>query len=196
MENAMNIKNFWKQNEDALSSSASVVDGNLILSLPDAINPVVWKMELSSAKSSALEVRKNPDGTSTLLLKTVKEDIHTIASFEQKDSAIKALMVVSQALKNADGKIYSHAKQTVSSLVDASPSHVRANLFSSQKENMKWLFAILGVVFVLFLFAYLSKSAPYPVEEQTSQGTQTSIGANPSDQSGVPQSADDVLKGF
>ena len=40
------------------TSSAKIVDGILVLSLPDAIHPVVWQMELGQSKSSALEIRE------------------------------------------------------------------------------------------------------------------------------------------
>src|SRR5690606_21303301 len=52
------------------AASASVVDGTLIISLPDAITPVVWRFALGQAKASALEVRPQDDGTFMLLLKT------------------------------------------------------------------------------------------------------------------------------
>ena len=38
-------------------SSARVVDGKLILSFPHALTPVVWQMDLSQTKASALEVQ-------------------------------------------------------------------------------------------------------------------------------------------
>ena len=63
----------WKKTNTDFESSAKVVDGNLILSLPDAINPVVWRMELGSVKASAMEVKKDAaDGTFTLSQKLRK----------------------------------------------------------------------------------------------------------------------------
>ena len=62
------------------SASAKVVDGTLILSLPDAISPVVWRMELGHAKSSAIEVREQDNGTFMLTLKTARWNTPTAKS--------------------------------------------------------------------------------------------------------------------
>ena len=54
------LNTLFKKQEET-SASANVVDGKLILSLPEAENPVVWQMDLSSAKASALEVKKDEE---------------------------------------------------------------------------------------------------------------------------------------
>ena len=192
------MMNMRKKNANEFESSASVVDGNLILSLPDAINPVVWRMELGSVKASALEVREHAtDGTFVLTLKTPKGDVHEVAPFSAKDTAVAALMHVSDALKSAEGRIAPVAPSVVSQTTSSVPGPV------FQKPDagaVKWLIALAGVLFVIFLFAFLSKSSPQldasatsaPIEDNA---TSTATGSdNP--ESGVPQSADDMLKGF
>jgi hypothetical protein len=87
------------------TSSAKVIDGILILSLPDAISPVVWQMELGQSKSSALEIRNSDDGKFILTLKTPRQDVLDIATYANKDVAIKALLVTSQALEKAQGQL-------------------------------------------------------------------------------------------
>ena len=44
------------------TTSASVVDGKLILSFPHAQTPVLWQMDLTQAKASSLEVTKSEKG--------------------------------------------------------------------------------------------------------------------------------------
>lgn len=86
--------------------SAKVVDGLLILSLPDAISPVVWQMEVGQSKSSALEVRPaENDNAYSLILKTARADVLDIARYETKEHAVRALLTVSQAMEKASGHI-------------------------------------------------------------------------------------------
>jgi len=86
-------------------TSAKVVDGTLILSLPNAVTPAVWRLDLGHTKASAMEVRKHEDGQFVLVLKTPKGDLHDIAPFDSHDEAMAALMVVGQAMECAHGQI-------------------------------------------------------------------------------------------
>lgn len=192
--------NMRKKQVNEFESSASVVDGNLILSLPDAINPVVWRMELGSVKASALEVRAHAsDGTFMLTLKTPKGDVHDIAPFSAKETAVAALMRVSVALQSAEGRIAPFAPAAVPQATASAAAP--APVFQKPDAGaVKWLIALAGVLAVIFLFALLSKSSPQldglaassPIEDNA---TSTTTGSdNP--ESGVPQSADDMLKGF
>lgn len=88
-------------------STAKVIDGTLILSLPDAVTPVVWQMELGQSKSSALEIRNTGNDNFTLTLKTPRQDVLEIATYNNRDQAIKALLVVSQAMEKAHGQLKS-----------------------------------------------------------------------------------------
>ncbi len=190
------MTNIWKKGANDYESSAKVVDGNLILSLPDAVNPIVWRMELGSVKASALEVRAHAsDGTFLLLLKTPKGDVHEIAPFQTKDQAVTALMRVSAAMQSAEGRL------APVSAAAAPPHGVSAPRPVFEKPDagaVKWLLALGGVLGVIFLFAYLAKSAP-TLDPSSAPGaetaTSTMTGA-PGAESGVPQSADEALRGF
>ena len=72
-------------------ASAKVVDGKLILSLPDALTPVVWQMDLAHAKASALEVRCNNEAMNayTLTLKTPKGETIEVAAFDERENAMR-----------------------------------------------------------------------------------------------------------
>ncbi len=183
------MNNLWKKTSGDYESSAKVVDGNLILSLPNAINPIVWRMELGNVKASALEVRTNTtDGTHVLTLKTPKGDVHEIAPFAQRDDALRALMRVSTALQGAQGKI------AVATTITASHSATQPESGS----GYKWLLTLGGVLIVIFLFAYLSSLTPQQMDS-TNVGapeSATSVTGEPNAESGVPQSADQLLRGF
>ncbi len=178
----------FKKSANDYASSAKVVDGNLIISLPDAINPVVWRMELGSVKASALEVRAiAADGTFMLTLKTPKGDVHEIAPFATRDSAVHALMQVSNALQNAHGKIMPFPAQATSAQETA---------HQSSTGTMKWMIALAGVVLVIFLFAYLNSYTPSAIETGAAPSVASDTSGQTNETSGVPESADKMLQGF
>lgn len=179
----------WKKCIGNYESSAKIVDGNLILSLPDALNPVVWRMELGNVKTSALEVRAVAnDETFMLALKTPKGDVHDIAPFGSREKAVSALMCVSNAMQNAHGRM--------SAPVIPMPSFAaNAQAFVNPKQGSpayKWLFALGGVLLVILLFSYIGSIAPRSadIEITNTNGTEAE------GESGVPQSANQILKGF
>lgn len=171
---------FWNRLSNKHGSSAKVVDGNLILSLPDAINPVVWRMELGSVKSSALEVRATNDNTFLLALKTPKGDVHEIAPFDTRDKAVAALMNVSNALHRAEGRM---------SAITTSHS---TPAYAPEKSGSvwKWVLSIVGILFLLYILAFLF------VPASSTSPTSAGVGAPDATPSGVPMSADQYLRGF
>lgn len=192
------IKNIWNTAPQAPKSSAAIVDGNLILSLPDAMTPAVWKMELGSVKSSALEVRKTPDNTYMLLLKSTKGDMHDIAPFETRETALQALMCVSDALKGARGKMAPLANQNEPS---NKPEQSEHHGTAGEMTSFKWVATLAGILLVIFLFAYLSKSGPMVNTQIQNEGTvipssNAGQASGAAAESGTPQSADELLKGF
>lgn len=49
----------WLENlTGGYSSSAKVVNDTLVLSLPDAKSPIVWRMELTEIKAAAFELQE------------------------------------------------------------------------------------------------------------------------------------------
>lgn len=169
---------FWNKLSNKHGSSAKVVDGNLILSLPDAITPVVWRMELGSVRASALEVRATNDNTYLLALKTPKGDVHDIAPFDTRDKALNALMNVSHALQGAEGKMNAVSAGTAPQMA-----------YAAQKSGgaLKWVLAIGGILVVLYVLASLFTTSPAP---ETTNATTNSA------PSGVPVPADQILRGF
>lgn len=93
-------------------STASVVDGTLILTLPEALRPCVWQMQLGQTKSSALEVRDQEDGSYLLVLKTPRSEFLEIAPFAHKARAVDALMAVSRAMERAHGQLQAYNPAT------------------------------------------------------------------------------------
>lgn len=171
-----------------LRPTAKVVDGALILSLPDAISPVVWRWNLGEAKASALEVREvGKDGNYKLVLKTPRGDVQDVAPFENKAKAMSALLAVSHAMENPHGSA-SNDSGTVHTITPG-----RTDLKKS--DGMKLLGGIGAVALIIVLFTWLGSVAPKRMDSNPATLNTTATPTGTSDQSGVPMSADDFLSG-
>jgi len=156
--------------------SANVIDNSLVLSLPNALNPVVWRMELAKAKMSAIEIREDKIGDFALILKTPKGDSNEIARFGAKNDALKGLHAITNAMLKAEKSQRKGQKATGS-----------GGIF---KKIMMVILGIVSFVVLLIIIANLiafftgagSNNAGYP------------SGAAGVVQDGVPQSADDFLR--
>ena len=88
-----------QQTPKLTNASARVVGGKMILSLPDAIAPVVWQMDLGPVKASALEVTPNEDANEfTLTLKATGVKSTEIAKFDNREFAVEPPMAACEAL--------------------------------------------------------------------------------------------------
>lgn len=187
---------------EKLVPSAKVVDGILILSLPDALRPVVWQMELGQSRTSALEVREQEDGTCHLTLKTPRQDVLEMAPYATKAQAIRALQTVAAAMEKAHGQLrpYAHAAMgSENGDSPVSPYPVPAipyaasicNSLTSRSGVLR--LAALAIVFLALVVFFVFSGGG---------GAPSSIGANGdsrattnSVQTGTPVSADDFLEG-
>ncbi len=176
------------------SPSAKVVDGTLILSLPDALTPVVWRLDLGQTKASALEVRSAENGLHTLVLKTPRGETHDIAPYDNKAGAVRALMAVSRAMEQAQPSVAN----------DSGRSHVPALIpaaAAGRARPRKVLTATAAVVLVaVLLLAALNigpRRASVPgmeTGEAASSIAPATGGMTGSSESGVPVSADTFLQ--
>ncbi|NCT40277.1 MAG: hypothetical protein GW778_01250 [Alphaproteobacteria bacterium] len=182
-----------KSKSNKTGASASVVDGKLILSFPQAQTPVLWQMDLTQAKSSALEVLKDGKGSEfSLTLKTQKGEQVKIASFESRDEALEGLMAAADALKSAHGNIYTAANE------DQKITYTNAPKQKSGKG--KWITGIVALFALFILFGIWSMTIPTPPSsiQTTSAASNTSAqspATSAAQSAGVPVSADDFLSG-
>lgn len=176
-------------NKKELTSSAKVVDKHLILSLPNAVEPVIWRMSLDKIGTASFEIASTKNSTvCKLVLKPKKGTAETIAKFNQKDESLEALIKASEALQSSE-----HADTTKSKIATenkAAPSN-------KEKTNHKWLYLFIGFLAVIGLYAYMSSLMPKKINDfgQTKQ-TNTAFGNAPKTETGVPLSADDFLNGM
>lgn len=181
------ILNFKSKKQES-NASARVVDGKLILSLPDALAPVVWQMDLGEAKASALEVKHDEDNARfVLVLKTPRGEKVEVAAFDKRSDALEGLMAASHALENASGHI--QAATTAAKTGEAiAPTQTK------QQKKGRWMSALLAVVILFVLLMIWSSTVPRIVSTGSVEQT-ANFGAPPPSSSGVPVSADDFLRG-
>ena len=91
-----------KTKQDRNAPSARVVDGRLILTLPNARTPTVWRMGLDAAEAGAFQVVADPDNAGyQLVTKGTASDQQTIAGFDDREQAVAALLTAAEAMQNA-----------------------------------------------------------------------------------------------
>lgn len=183
------------------TSSAEVIDNHLVLSFPEAIEPIVWRMSLDKIGSASFEVKQDSNSEQTkLILKPKKGTTEIIACFSTKKEAVEALMVSSKALQHSSSTPPSshQEKVIVQNSQDPNESHetVVIKKTSPTSEKQKWFIALLGALIVIGLYYYLISLIPETIQDFNNPASATSISSNPTESTGVPVSADDFLGSF
>ncbi len=184
-----------QKNDPTLNPTAQIVGGKLILSLPNAINPVVWQMDLAQAQAAALEV--NEKGKKFILnFKKGDGESTEIAPFETKAEAVDALMKASAALTQIQNSTVSvpvqgHAASSVSSYNHA--DEIFAEKKNANSKGKSWIAPVLAVSLLVILLFIWSMVDIVPADTNTGGGLSSQSAIPPAQQSGVPMSADDFL---
>lgn len=187
-----------KNHDDA---NASVVDGKLILSFPEALTPIVWQMDLSDAKSSSFEVIGDGDNFALVTKKQGAQKKENIAPFPTKDQAIAALMATSSALKNGHGHIHPTGAAQPSQAVPQQVYHMPPQAGSGKGSAGKWIVAILCLLVIGFLFIMILNMQPRMAGSSGGMSTTSSSASagsasapSSANSAGVPVSADEFLQ--
>ncbi|MCB1563525.1 MAG: hypothetical protein KDJ75_08135 [Alphaproteobacteria bacterium] len=180
------------------SSSAHVAAGKLVLSLPGALSPVVWQMDLEKSAMSALEVTEGEKKESWLLvLKVPNEKSQTIAVFETREGAVEAMMAASGALASAQScAAMPQAVPSAGAVHMLHPAGLPHGAYPAPKPKGgygKRLGLVLAIVLVVVLFGIWS--AQLPRAPQTMEGVAAGTTTSAQDAAGVPVSADEFLRG-
>ncbi len=177
-----------------LTSSAEVVDNHLIIALPNAIEPVVWRMELDKVGTASFEIKEiKTSGHYKFNLKPKKGTAEIIATFETKDDALNALVQSSDAMQNpvtsSNVKTKNDKEQKINIVTSAAPQSE-----PKSKGINKWVKLLLGLLIVVGLYAYLMSLMPNRINNLSDSPAATPSSSTP--QTGVPLSADDFLNGM
>lgn len=93
------IKSYF---DPSVKPTARVVGKDIIISLPDAMKPSVWKTNLEEVKSASFEVeQENALYVLVMKDKAGQEKREVINSYEKRDAAVNALNIISKALLSA-----------------------------------------------------------------------------------------------
>ena len=169
------------------TSSAKVVDGSLVLSLPDAETPVVMRLSLEEAKSAAFTVIEK-DGKHVLNVAYSDTESRDIAPFAEKEKAVNALMSASAALEKGSRVISGSANDN-------------AGGGAGFKSVGKWTLALGVLVFLFWMVGQMNSSmprAPLPqniAQQSAAQSDTSDTAAQAQNSTGVPVSADAFLSG-
>lgn len=162
--------------------NAKMSDGKLILSLPNAMTPVVWVMDMDEAGTFLMKVETTDNGL--YVLQKISNDgkkIEDVAYYASKSKAIKAMGMIAKA-------------------TNARLSGIKSLL--SWVKSLLFIAACLGVLlFLAMLFFPKIERAVIGSSAQTQQQIQQNAPVAPApmvetnpDAVGVPMSADDFLK--
>ena len=169
---------------EKLAPSAKIVDGILVLTLPDAVRPVVWQMELGQTKTSAVEVREQNDGTFILMLKTGRQDVQEIAPYATRELAVRALLTLSRAMEGGQGRLRSANN-------NLNPNQLPALIPHSEEGRSKATRLMVGLIVLAALaFLFMRMTPPAPT---TSFSSDSAPAAAAPAKVGEPQSAEDYL---
>lgn len=160
-------------------SSAKVAGNSLVLSLPDALSPSVWRMDLEEARSAAIEVQGRDDGTYALVLKAKAGAANDIAAFADRAGALRALMAAGTALEQAP--VAAGAPAAAHDLPLSAPSEKKGGLLAG----------IIGVLLLAVLVAVLLGMGPRPPAGMIPQD---GAGTDGQGTAGAPVSADEFLR--
>ena len=175
-----------KKKAETTQSNASIVDGKLILSLPNAQMPVVWQMDLNAAKSASFTVKEDKKKkVFNLVLKKDDGSTDEIAPFEDKQSAVDVLMETSSVLQSGQGKDKADTP--------ANNNATNGNNGSTSKNDKLGAFLAFALIVILFSVWMISASSRLDITDGESVSSSYGAAANPRESSGVPVSADDFL---
>lgn len=180
-----------KKKNSQPESSAAISDDCLIVSLPQAIEPTVWRLELDKAKNASFEIQSDEEKFSLVIKKSARSKPDPIGQFETKEDALDALLMVSEALKAGGGKKPVTTAKKKDKPISEEP------LKPKSSNNNGGTIALIATLIVIGLFYYYwAKLMPTVDQIQTQEITSSILNSNPQSQTGVPVSADDFLKGF
>lgn len=168
----------------AKTTTASIADGHLVLSLLDAQAPKIWRMDLNKIGTATFELKSEKDSETTkLILKPKKGTAEIIAAFDTKDAAFDALTIASDALNYKQVSIKQRSEKDITS---------KQMSDTSQSSSKKWILLLIGFVTIILLYVYMTTLIPQTTIgfEQTPDINSQSSGNSTT---GVPLSADEFL---
>lgn len=191
-------------------ASANVIDGVLIVSLPNAETPAVWRFDLTQVTVGGVEVRED-DGRFIIGARNAKGELQDIATYPTRESATQALTVITQAMMNAS--VSRPAAAPAAGAAAAIPAaHIAAAAMPPRGFVSRWArrigtlafigVALFGAIMMFAMSDFFKAGGSLSSNQTANSNVPASTGNAPSESSrlgeiepGVPASADDLLGG-
>lgn len=126
---------------------AKVNGSLLVLSLPDAVTPTVWTLDLAQDGHGALKIIDGAEGQVTLVYSTGKKagsEIE-IAHYTRRGDGVRALVAATSALENASGD----AQKGII-------GGIKAPQGSAAYGLTQWVLTLVGIVLLVGAFFYFT----------------------------------------
>ena len=130
------------KNNKTHSPRAEVKDGALILYLPTALKPCVWRMDLATLAETSIEIDEK-DGIHILATRDINGVTKPISAFNTADDAQNALSLTLKALMSGSNKSSTAGRKQIITI-------------------LKWLIVLL-IAFLIWVF-FFDTPIPTPIE--------------------------------
>lgn len=188
--------------------SAKLSGSTLVLSLPDALTPVVWTLDLLKDGHGALSIHEDTETKEYQLVfagSKKNAPVVEVGRYRERSRAVRALVKATEALENTDGLAF-HGEASAHAMPAAVP-HAHPAYAPQRKSGAKsFIISVLGIAFIVFLFLYgaggvsglmrtplgwMLMSGGDTVQTTAPQQAQRPVRDNPApDAVGVPMDAD------
>lgn len=188
-------------------ATANVIDGVLIVSMPNAETPAVWRFDLSQVSIGGVEIR-NDEGRFILGARNARGELQDIAAYPTRESATQALTEITAAMMNA-----SSSRPAPASAAAMPQAHVAAAAMAQPRGFVsRWarrigtvaiiVVALFGAVMMFAMSDFFKAGGTLSPGQTANSNVPASAGQSGTNSSrlgeiepGVPASADDLLGG-
>ena len=160
---------------------ATITNDSLVLSLTDAITPIVWRIDLKDSASFVMRVEKNDSGLYALQKLTTKGKVcEDIAYYTEEKKALNALKAITKSMSkggDAGGSFFSKVLTIIKNTV-----------------FIALFLVVVALIYIFFVEPLFTSSSDLGMDDISIQQTQEpTVETNPN-AVGVPMSADSFLK--
>lgn len=185
MEKERIIMVLHKNRPDHNRTTASVINDTLILTLPDARTPTVWRMALDSASAASFQVLADSGGDGhTLVMSSPDTEKEVIAHFDSRESAVDALLAASGAMQRIEAQSAPATTNQGTMSPHPTPQPATMNLAVKRGRGARTFLTAAGAVLIVILLYMIANTGPERIapdgrnaETSTSGNTQNSISA-------------------
>ena len=191
-----------KKHQKQHQPSACIVDETLILTLPNASTPTVWRMELETVTAAAFQVvQDEEEGGYNLVMTSSDDHPRSIANFNAHETAVEALLAASGAMQNAQYTTpatypasYDPQQAVPQQAVPAMQSQQTTGTSPSGRGRGRGLVMAAGVVLIVILLYMIANIGPQRVAMDGRATTNAGQKGTPGGEGQSPMSAEQFFQ--